>query len=226
MPADPHRPAPPLLAPGVVGPRGHRLARGRAAARRAAGRVARRRRPGALPQRPVHPPGHGPLARRGGRRLPRVPVPRVAVRRRRRLRPHPAAPGRRPHPAHARRSRATAARSRPDWSGSRSTIRSHRSPPFPEWDDPAYRHVPVPHLHVGDERAPHGRELHRLRPPRLAARRPARHQGRPRGAAAPGPPGGHRAPLRDLHAGAEHQRPRSPSPTSRASGASRPTPTC
>ena len=54
---------------------------GRHPSRRSRGRVAHRRRPRARDARPVHPPRHGALARVDRRRLPGVPLSRVALRR-------------------------------------------------------------------------------------------------------------------------------------------------
>ena len=85
-----------LLAPGRLRRRARRQADRADAAGRAAGALPRLRRDCPRRLRPLHPPRHGDLAGLGRRRRDRLPVPRLALRHRRRVHAHPAA--RRPDP--------------------------------------------------------------------------------------------------------------------------------
>ena len=138
--------------------------------------------------RPVPSPGHGPVARPGRReRLPGLPISRLALRHRRAVRPGaPAGPGHGSVPARARLDPWSPARNATAWSGCAwpSPLADDRR--LPRVRRPVLPPRPLRALPLAHQPRADGRELHRLRASRLPPRRPARHQGRPRRAGAPG----------------------------------------
>ena len=146
--------------------RSHRHRASRATARRVAEPVGRRR--GAVGAVPA--PRDGAVARCDRRRMSRVSVPRVEVRRRRALRRDATARGRRDDSG-ARCGRELRVHGAVRIGVGRTRSARVRHPGVPRVGRPRLPTRGVPRVHVGHERAPHGRELHRLRPPRLVARR-------------------------------------------------------
>ena len=135
--------AAPLLVSGRPRRRSRRRAgRGRAAC--ASGRaVARRRRRARRGARPLPAPRGAAVARTSGRRLPRVPVPRLDVRGDGRcVRVPSSAPDCRRRPR--RTSRPCTSPSATAWCGCASTSRPRRSPRSPQEDDPAFRRINTP----------------------------------------------------------------------------------
>ena len=158
--------------------------------------MAHRRRPRARDARPVHPPRHRALARLDRRRLPRLPLSRLALRRVGRLRAHSAV-GHRHHSsqgAHAGVSVPGTLRPRLGLPGrGRAGLRAARG-----------SGAGIRRLEGGEHRAVRleerrlaaGGELHRLRPLPVGASRAAR---RSRAAGRARPQGGHRRARAALH---------------------------
>jgi len=194
-----------MLASGDVRRRTRRPAGARRPARPGAGRVARPGRPAAGQLRPVRAPGHRAVPRLGQRGRAGLPLPRLAVPRRRALRRDTPAGG--PGPgaaqgAHRRVRLPGAVRAHLGGAG-RAALAAARGAGTGGRDLGPGASGALP---VALRRRPPGGELHRLRAFPLGAPGPARGSG-PAGRAAPrGPHRGQRAALLHRPAGGHQHR--------------------